>query len=102
MERFEKVLNPLVILFGVIIVLIIKLEQSKQEIMRLKEQQPIIIYQVDNSGTEMFGKVTDKDVVDGHYYIEVKPYGKFLVTREQYHEIEIGDEIPEFLKGRGS
>ncbi|CYU12964.1 DUF1372 family protein [Streptococcus suis] len=100
MERFEKVLNPLVILFGVIIVLIIKLEQSKQEIMRLKEQQPIIIYQVDNAGAE-FGKVTAKDVVDGHCYVEVKPYGKFLVTREQYNEIEIGQEMPEWLKGRG-
>ncbi|CYV07811.1 DUF1372 family protein [Streptococcus suis] len=101
MERFEKVLNPLVILFGVIIVLIIKLEQSKQEIMRLKEQQPVIFYQVDNEGTEKFGKVTAKDVVDGHYYVEVKPYGKFLVTKAQYEEIEIGQEMPEYLKGRG-
>ncbi|MFX3949167.1 DUF1372 family protein [Streptococcus suis] len=64
------------------------------------EQQPIIIYQVDNAGTEMFGKVTDKDVLDGRYYVEVKPYGKFLVTREQYEEIEIGQEMPEWLKGR--
>lgn len=102
MEWFKKVLNPLVILLGVIIVLIVKLEQSKQEIMKLEERQPIIIYQVDNAGTEMFGKVTAKDVVDGHYYVEVKPYGKFLVTREQYEEIEIGQEMPEYLKGRGS
>jgi hypothetical protein len=34
MERFKKVLNPLVILLGVIIILIVKLEQSKQEIMK--------------------------------------------------------------------
>lgn len=66
------------------------------------EQQPIIIYQVDNAGVDMFGKVTDKDVLDGHYYVEVRPYGKFLVTREQYEEIEIGQEMPEYLKGRGS
>ncbi|NRG68240.1 DUF1372 family protein [Streptococcus suis] len=64
------------------------------------EQQPVIIYQVDNAGTEMFGKVTAKDVIDGHYYVEVGPYGKFLVTREQYGEIEIGQEMPEWLKGR--
>lgn len=64
------------------------------------EQQPVIIYQVDNAGTEMFGMVTAKDVVDGHYYVEVRPYGKFLVTREQYEEIEIGQEMPEYLKGR--
>lgn len=66
------------------------------------EQQPVIIYQVDNAGTEMFGKVTAKDVLDGHYYVEVRPYGKFLVTKEQYEEIEIGQEMPEWLKGRGS
>ncbi|HEM4334854.1 TPA: DUF1372 family protein [Streptococcus suis] len=64
------------------------------------EHQPIIIYQVDNAGTEMFGKVTAKDVVDGHYYVEVKPYGKFLVTREQYDSVSVGDEMPEWLKGR--
>ncbi|MGV3311300.1 DUF1372 family protein [Streptococcus suis] len=56
--------------------------------------------QVDNAGAEMIGKVTDKDVVDGHYYVEVGPYGKFLVTREQYEEIEIGQEMPDYLKGR--
>ncbi|HFI0398392.1 TPA: DUF1372 family protein [Streptococcus suis] len=66
------------------------------------EQQPVIVYQVDNAGTEMFGKVTGKDVIDGHYYVEVKPYGKFLVTKEQYEEIEIGQDMPEWLKGRGS
>ena len=64
------------------------------------EQQPVIIYQVDNAGTEMFGKVTSKDVLDGHFYVEVSPYGKFLVTREQYESINIGDVMPEYLKGR--
>ncbi|HFI2437955.1 TPA: DUF1372 family protein [Streptococcus suis] len=67
-----------------------------------KQCEPVIIYQVDNTGTEMFGKVTAKDVVDGHYYVEVQPYGKFLVTKEQYNSINIGDEMPEWLKGRGS
>lgn len=100
MEWFKKVLNPLVILLGVIIVLIVKLEQSKQEIMKLEERQPIIIYQVDNEGIDMFGKVSSKDVLDGHYYVEVKPYGKFLVTREQYDSVSVGDEMPEWLKGR--
>lgn len=102
MERFEKVLNPLVILFGVIIVLIIKLEQSKQEIMRLKEQQPVIIYQVDNAGIEMFGKITDKEIIEGRYTVTVHAYGKFLVTREQYEAIKVGDPIPDFLKKRGN
>lgn len=84
------------IIFGIALIV------ALLEIDRLESREPIIIYQVDNAGTEMFGKVTAKDVIDGHYYVEVKPYGKFLVTREQYEEIEIGQEMPEWLKGRGS
>ena len=100
MERFKKVLNPLVILLGVIIILIVKLEQSKQEIMRLKEQQPVIIYQVDNAGIEMFGKITDKEIIEGRYTVTAEAYGKFLVTKEQYESLKVGDEIPEYFKGQ--
>ncbi|MGQ7330822.1 DUF1372 family protein [Streptococcus suis] len=85
-----------------LIVSLIEVHSMRSKIDTLESREPIIIYQVDNAGTEMFGKVTAKDVIDGHYYVEVKPYGKFLVTREQYEEIEIGQEMPEYLKGRGS
>lgn len=85
-----------------LIVSLIEVHSMRSKIDALESREPIIIYQVDNTGTDMFGKVTAKDVVDGHYYVEVKPYGKFLVTREQYEEIEIGQELPEWLKGRGS
>ncbi|RRR54266.1 DUF1372 family protein [Streptococcus suis] len=83
-----------------LIVSLIEAHSMRSKIDALESREPIIIYQVDNAGTEMFGKVTAKDVLDGHYYVEVRPYGKFLVTREQYHEIEIGQEMPEYLKGR--
>ncbi|MCQ8260966.1 DUF1372 family protein [Streptococcus suis] len=102
MERFKKVLNPLVILLGVIIVLIVKLEQSKQEIMKLKERETVIIHKVDNAGVTMVGKVTGKDIIDGRYYVEIGAYGKFLVTKDQYESINIGDDIPDYLQGRGS
>lgn len=102
MGRFEKVLNPLVILLGVIIVLIVKLEQSKQEIMKLKERETVIIHKVDNQGVTMVGKVTGKDIVDGRYYVEIGAYGKFLVTKGQFEMIKIGDDIPDYLQGRGS
>ncbi|MGQ7337111.1 DUF1372 family protein [Streptococcus suis] len=85
-----------------IIVSLIEVHSMRNKITELESREPVIIYQVDNAGTEMFGKVTDKAVVDGHYYVEIKPYGKFLVTREQYNEIEIGQDMPEYLKGRGS
>ncbi|HEM5084981.1 TPA: DUF1372 family protein [Streptococcus suis] len=88
----------LIILF----VAMLKIRDLSHEVDELKTKEPIIIYQVDNAGIEMFGKVTAKDVIDGHYYVEVSLYGKFLVTSEQFHEIEIGQEMPEYLKGRGS
>ncbi|HEM6082141.1 TPA: DUF1372 family protein [Streptococcus suis] len=86
----------LIILFAAMLTI----RDLSHEVDELKAKEPIIIYQVDNAGTEMFGKVTSKDVIDRHYYVEVSPYGKFLVTKEQYYEIEIGQEMPDWLKGR--
>ncbi|HEP1570238.1 TPA: DUF1372 family protein [Streptococcus suis] len=74
----------------------------REQVKRLGERETVIIHKVDNAGAEMIGKVTNKDVIDGRYYVEVGPYGKFLVTREQYDEINVGDEMPEYLKKRGS
>ncbi|HFU4488716.1 TPA: DUF1372 family protein [Streptococcus suis] len=84
----------------VVVALCVRILLLNERVQKLESREPIIIYQVDNAGTEMIGKVTGKDIVDGHYYVEVGPYGKFLVTREQYHEIEIGQDMPEWLKGR--
>lgn len=60
------------------------------------------IYRVDNAGAAMIGKITEKKVIQGHYTVTAGAYGKFLVTEEQYQEIEVGDDIPEYLKGRGN
>ena len=67
-----------------------------------KPKQPIIIYQVDNVGAEMHGYITNKEIIDGHYTVTAGAYGKFLVTEEQYNQLGIGDEIPDFLKKRGN
>ena len=62
------------------------------------EQQPVIVYQVDNAGGAMIGKVTGKAIVDGKYTLDCGVYGKFLVTKEQYEAIKVGDPIPDYLK----
>lgn len=67
-----------------------------------KPKQQIIIYQVDNAGAEMHGYITNKEIIDGHYTVTAGAYGKFLVSAEQYEELEIGDEIPDYLKKRGN
>lgn len=74
---------------------VVKLEQQVDE---LKKRKPVIIYQVDNAGGELIGTVTDKAIVDGHYTVTIGAYGKFLVTKEQYESINIGDDAPGYLK----
>ena len=66
------------------------------------EQQPVIVYQVDNAGVEMFREITDKEIIEGRYTVTAHAYGKFLVTKEQYEAIKVGDPIPEYLKKRGN
>lgn len=95
-EDIKFVMVMLVLTFAISMSAIYKLQK---QIEQLEVRDPIIIYQVDNAGANMIGKVTAKGVIDGHYYVEVKPYGKFLVTREQYEAIKVGDPIPEYLKG---
>lgn len=68
---------------------------------QLETQRPkIIIHAVDNAGGSIVGKVTDKEIIEGRYTLTVGAYGKFLVTKEQYEAIKVGDPIPEYLKGR--
>ena len=66
-----------------------------------KPKQPIIIYQVDNAGGVMVGQITDKEIIEGRYTVTAGAYGKFLVTKEQYESLKVGDDIPEYLKKRG-
>lgn len=67
-----------------------------------KPKQPIIIYQVDNAGGVMVGQITDKEIIEGRYTVTAGAYGKFLVTKEQYENLKVGDPIPEYLKKRGN
>lgn len=70
---------------------------------QLKTQQPkIIIHKVDNAGGSIVGKVTDKEIIEGRYTIIIGAYGRFLVTKEQYESVAVGDEVPDYLKKRGN
>ncbi|MGT2761944.1 DUF1372 family protein [Streptococcus intermedius] len=66
------------------------------------KKQPIIIHKADNAGAEMHGTITEKEIIEGRYTVTAGAYGKFLVTKEQYDGLNVGDEIPEFLKKRGN
>lgn len=80
---------------------LLKINQLKDKVADLEARTPTIIYQVDNAGGNLIGTVTEKSIVDGHYTVSVGAYGKFLVTKEQFDSINIGDDAPEYLKQRG-
>ena len=71
------------------------------QIKKLEEKRPIVIYKADNAGAEMHGRITGKEVIDGRYTVTAGAYGKFLVTKEQYESLNVGDKIPDYLKGIG-
>ena len=64
--------------------------------------ETVTIHRVDNAGSEMHGKITGKEMVGKLYTIDCGPYGKFLVSKEQYDSVQVGDDIPSYLKGRGN
>ena len=60
--------------------------------------KPIIVYKADNF-VELHGKITGKSIVGKLYTLDCGAYGKFIVTKEQYDSVQVGDDIPSYLKG---
>lgn len=60
----------------------------------------VLIHKADNA-VELHGKVTGKSMVGKLYTLDCGAYGKFLVSKEQYDSVQVGDDIPSYLKGRG-
>lgn len=89
----------LVLTFAISMSAIYKLQKQVDE---LEARKSVIIYDVDSADGSIVGTVTEKAIVDGHYTVTIGAYGKFLVTKEQYEAIKVGDPIPDFLKKRGS
>lgn len=79
-----------------------RIDELEQQVAELENRQPVIIYTVDNAGSAMSGKVTGKEIVNGKYTLDCGVYGKFLVTKEVYDSVQVGDEIPDYLKGGGN
>lgn len=63
--------------------------------------EAIVVHKADNA-TVLRGKVTGKEMVGKLYTLDCGAYGKFLVSKEQYDSVNVGDDIPSYLKGRGN
>ena len=59
----------------------------------LEEKRPMVIYRADNAGAEIKGRVLQKEKIGDMYTITVQNYGVFVVTKEVYEKVKIGDEV---------
>ena len=62
-------------------------------IKNLEKKRPILIYKADNQGSEIKGKVVQKEKIGDMYTVTVQNYGIFVVTQTNYESLKIGDEV---------
>ena len=62
-------------------------------IAELEQKRPIVVYKADNQGAEIFGKVVEKGRHGKLYTVTIRDYGIFVVTREQWDKVKVGDEV---------
>lgn len=63
------------------------------KIRKLEENRPMVIYKADNQGAEIFGKVVEKGRHGKLYTVTIRDYGIFVVTREQWDKVKVGEEV---------
>ena len=59
----------------------------------LEEKKPMVIYKADNADAEIFGKVVEKGRHGKLYTLTIRDYGVFVVTKEQWEKVKVGDEV---------
>lgn len=62
-------------------------------IAELEQKRPIVVYKADNQGAEIFGKVVEKGRHGKLYTITIRDYGVFVVTKDLYDKVKVGDEV---------
>lgn len=62
-------------------------------IKKLEAKRPMLIYKADNQGAEIKGRVVHKEKIGDLHTITIKNYGIFVITKEVYDKVRIGDEV---------
>lgn len=62
-------------------------------IKKLEEKKPMVVYKADNQVAEIFGKVLEKGRHGKLYTVTIRDYGVFVVTKEQWDKVKVGDEV---------
>lgn len=84
------------------ILLLVSLAVNVTTVLRVVNRpiETVVIHKADNA-VKLHGKVIGKSMVGKLYTIDCGAYGKFLVSKEQYEQVNVGDDIPSYLRGRG-
>ena len=101
MREHSIYIFSIVVLLAILMAAIIKINRLNERVEQLESRKLITIHRADNAGAEMHGRITDKEIIEGRYTVTAGAYGKFLVTKEQYESLSVGDEIPDYLRGVG-
>ena len=101
MREHSIYIFSIVVLLAILMAAIIKINRLNERVEQLEARKLITIHRADNAGAEMHGRITDKEIIEGRYTVTAGAYGKFLVTKEQYEALAVGDEIPDYLRGVG-
>ena len=62
-------------------------------IKKIEEKRPMVVYKADNQGAEIFGKVVEKGRHGKLYTLTIRDYGVFVVTKDVYDKVRLGDEV---------
>ena len=62
-------------------------------IAELEQKKPMVIYEMDNKGAEIFGRVVEKERHGNLYTFTIRDYGVFVVTKAVYDTVKVGDEV---------
>lgn len=62
-------------------------------IKKLEAKRPMLIYKAYNQGAEIKGRVVHKEKIGDLHTITIKNYGIFVVTKEVYDTVKVGDEV---------
>ena len=84
------------------VLLVVSLAINVTTVLRVVNRpiETVVIHKADNA-VELHGKITGKEMVGKLYALDCGAYGKFLVSKEQYDAVNVGDDIPGYLKERG-
>lgn len=62
-------------------------------IKKLEAKRPIVVYKADNAGAEIKDRVVEKGRHGKLYTITIRDYGVFVVTKDVYDKVKVGDEV---------